>query len=89
MGIGKLYSGADNKFLTDINYKIYEKGDLTRWAGELIIGSSHRIDEKEIYMIELENGHKSLCHLKKKVNRVINGLPPRYVYHVTGFASSE
>jgi len=89
MKTGKLYSSRDNQFITDINYRIYENGELTKWAGELTIASSHRIDETEIFIIELENGRKSLCHLKKKVNRAVSGLPPRYTYHVTGFAQSE
>ena len=37
-------------------------------------------------MIEFEGNRWSKCHLKKKVNRAVSGLPSRYVYHVTGFS---
>jgi len=86
MAIGKLYTSRDNQFIADISYRIYENGESPKWSGELTIAGSYQIDENDIFIIELENGRQSLCHLKKRVNRAVSGLPPRYIYHVTGFA---
>jgi hypothetical protein len=48
-----------------------------------------RIKDGPGYVIELEDGRKSRCALKKRVNRAVTSLPPRYVYHFSGTAKFE
>jgi hypothetical protein len=37
----------------------------------------------------LDDKRKSKCHLKKRVNRAVSGIPTRYIYHVSGFSPLE
>ena len=89
MGIGKLYRLSDNQFVANINYQLFHDTAATNWWGELIPIDYVRISEGDMFMIELEDKHKSRCHLKKRVNRAVSGIPPRYTYHVTGFGPIE
>jgi len=41
-------------------------------------------NEGDLFTIEFEDQRKSQCQLKKIVNRAVSGVPPRWVYHVTG-----
>ena len=85
MGIGKLYRFGDNQFVANVNYQIFEHPAATNWWGELTLVDYIRLDEGDMFIIELGDKLKSKCHLKKRVNRAVSGIPPRYVYHVTGF----
>ena len=55
-----------------------------RWWGELILIEYQRISDGTGYIIELEDGRQGKCSLKKRVNRAVSGVPPRYVYRFTG-----
>ena len=89
MGIGKLYSLSDNQFVANVNYKLFRHEAATNWWGELTITDPVRIGEGDRFIIELEDKRKSKCHLKKMVNRAVSGVPPRYIYHFTGFSPLE
>lgn len=89
MGIGKLYRLSDNQFVTDVDYRLFTHPAATNWWGELTLIDYTHLSEGEIFMIELEDRRKSRCHLKKRVNRAVSGLPPRFIYHVTGFSPLE
>ena len=89
MGIGKLYSLSDNQFVANINYQLFHDPAATNWWGELIPIDYVRLNEDDMFMIELEDKHKSRCHLKKRVNLAVSGIPPRYTYHITGFGPIE
>ncbi len=89
MGIGKLYRLSDNQFVANIDYKMFHHPAAANWWGELIPIDYVRLSEGDMFMIELEDKHKSRCHLKKRVNLAVSGIPPRYTYHVTGFGSIE
>ena len=89
MGLGKLYMFDDNQFVADINYQLFNDSAATNWWGELSLIDYVRINEGDRFIIELEDKRKSKCHLKKRVNRAVSGIPPRYVYHVTGFSPIE
>ena len=87
-GTGKLYNVDGKEVVSTINYDIYEKPETEdstgEWYGELTLDQDIWPPSK--YIIELEDKRKSTCHLKKRVNRAVSGIPPRYVYHVTGFS---
>ncbi len=89
MSRGKLYRLNDDQFVANINYKLFRHPAATNWWGELIPIDYVPLSEGDMFIIELEDKHKSKCHLKKMVNRAVSGIPPRYVYHVTGFSPIE
>jgi len=89
VGIGKLYRLSDNQFVADVKYQLLQHPAATNWWGELTLIDYTRLSEGDMFMIELEDKRKSKCHLKKRVNRAVSGIPPRYIYHVTGFSSLE
>ena len=83
MSIGKLYKSNDEQFAVNVDYQLYDNSPTNLW-GELILDEYKRIDDGGGYVIELEDKRKCQCHLKKRVNRAVSGLPPRYIYHFTG-----
>ena len=90
-GKGNLYRIGSEKFVDVVNYQIYE--DFTtepaHWWGEFTFANSMNVRESDRYVIELEDKRKGKCYLKKLVNRVARGVPPRYLYHFTGFGPLE
>ena len=89
MDIGKLYSLSDGQFVAYVNYRLFRHEAAANWWGELTLVDYVRLDEGDRFIIELEDKRKSKCHLKKRVNVAVSGLPSRYVYHVTGFSPIE
>ena len=88
MSIGKLYRLSDNQFVTEVNYQFHDES-ATSWWGELTLTDYLRISEHDGYMIELEDNRKGKCRLRKRVNRAVSGVPPRYVYQFTGTSALE
>jgi len=43
-----------------------------------------RVKDGSGYLLELEDGRRGRCALKKRVNRAVTSLPPRYIYHFSG-----
>lgn len=89
MGTGKLYRLNDNQFMADIDYQLYQGRESTEWSAELALPSSLKINNNEIFIIKLEDGLKFLCKLRKKVNRAVSGIPPRYTYHAMSLGRIE
>ena len=89
MSIGKLYRLNDGQFLANIKYQLFHHPAATNWWGELTLIDYVPLDEGGRFIIEFEDKRKSKCYLKKIVNRAVSGIPPRYVYHVTGFSPIE
>ncbi len=83
MPTGKLYSSLNNEFIANINYN-FQHQDEHEWWGELMTIEYKQIKDGGGYIIELEDGKKSRCALKKRVNRAVSSLPPRYVYRFSG-----
>ena len=83
MSKGKLYALSDNQFLTDVNYKFQNKS-ATSWWGELTLIDYLRINENDGYIIEIDDTRRGNCRLRKRVNRAVSGVPPRYVYQFNG-----
>jgi len=86
VSIGRLYRTSDNKLVAKVNYRLFQHEAATNWWGELTLIDNVRLGEGDRFIIELEDKRKSRCHLKKRVNRAVSGIPPRYIYHVTGFS---
>ena len=89
MGIGKLYRFSDDQFVANVDYHLFHHEAATNWWGELSLIDYARLSEGDKYIIELEDKRKSKCYLKKRVNRAVSGVPPCYVYHVTGSSPFE
>ena len=83
MAIGRLLQSSDEKQIAEVNYQFQHETE-TKWWGELTLVDYVRIKDGAGYIIELEDGRKSRCNLKKRVNRAVTSLPPRYVYHFAG-----
>lgn len=88
MSTGKLYRSSDEQFLTDVSYQ-FQHELPQRWWGELILTEYLRIKDGSGYILELEDSRKARCALKKRVNRAVTSLPPRYIYHFSGSSKFE
>ena len=83
MAIGKLYRASDEQFLANVNYQ-FQHLSAHRWWGELTLIDYMRLNDGSGYIIELEDNRKSKCTLKKRINRAVTSLPPRYIYRFSG-----
>ena len=83
MAIGRLLQSFDEKFIVDVNYQFQENSDHS-WWGELTPVDYVRIDDGSGYLLELDDGRRSRCSLRKRVNRAVSSLPPKYVYRFSG-----
>ena len=83
MGIGKLYRFSDNQFVANINYQLFHDPAAINWWGELTLSDYKRINDNDIHIIELADMRRGRCRLRKRVNRAVSGIPPRYVYQFT------
>lgn len=88
VSIGKIYRLSDKKLLAKVNYQLHNES-VTNWWGELTLIDNVRINESDIFIIELEDKRKSVCNLKKRVNRAVSGVPTRYVYRINGVSALE
>ncbi len=82
MSTGKLYRAGDEQFLANVNYQ-FQHESPQRWWGELILMEYMRISDGA-YILELEDRRKARVTLKKRVNRAVTGVPPRYIYRFSG-----
>jgi hypothetical protein len=80
---GKLLQSNDEKLITLVNYQFQHDEDH-RWWGELTLVDCVRLKDGGGYILEREDGRRGRCTLKKRVNRAVTSLPPRYVYHFAG-----
>ena len=82
MGNGKLYKD-NNEFVVEVNYRFHDESEAG-WWGELVPTEYKRLKDGEGYMMEIEDGRKGRCSLRKRVNRAVNGPPPLYYYYFRG-----
>lgn len=88
MGIGKLYNANDEQLISEVNYQFQNVSPMS-WWGELTLIDYKRIGDGGGYIIELEDNRRASCYLKKRVNRAVSGVPPRYIYHFSGNSPLE
>jgi hypothetical protein len=86
--IGKLYNSLNNQLVANINYNFKEEQEY-QWWGELTTIEYTQVKDGSGYLIELEDGRKSRCALKKRINRAVTSLPPHYVFHFSGSGKFE
>ncbi len=84
MSTGKLYKLSDGEFIGRVNYRLFQHEEVTNWRGELTLEDPVRLDDGDRFTIELEDKRRGQCNLKRIVNRAVSGIPPRWVYHITG-----
>ena len=87
MDTGKLYK-EDNEFVANINYRLFSASGAN-CAGEFVLTEYKRLEDGDGYIIELEDGRRSRCSLRKRVNRAVSSIPPLYHYHFKGYEISE
>ena len=83
MSIGNLYKLYDKQFLAKVNYQLYSTSPTKPW-GELTLNHCTTVDDGGGYIIELEDSNEFQCHLRRRVNCAVIGVPPRFVYHFSG-----
>ncbi len=82
MSKGKLYSSND-ELVAEVEYTMQDESPRN-WWGELILTEYKRVSDGPGYVIELEDKRRGRCNLKKRVNRAVSSLPPRYIYRFAG-----
>ena len=89
MAVGKLYKlGSSEEFIAGVNYRLLDESRST-WWGELVLTEYKRINDGAGYLIELEDGRRGSCSIRKRVNRAVSGVPPLYHYHFKGSGRLE
>ena len=88
MSIGKLYRSSDEEFLANVSYQ-FQHESPKNWWGELTLVEYVRLSDGTGYILELEEGLRARCTLKKRVNRAVTSLPPRYIYRFSGNVKFE
>lgn len=83
MSRGKLYKQSDGEFIGCVSYRLLSE-EVANWWGELTLEEYVRLDDGDGFIIELEDERRSQCRLTKRVNRAVSGIPPRWIYHITG-----
>jgi hypothetical protein len=83
VAIGRLFLSVEGELVGNVEYHLHEETPA-KWWGELVLTEYKRISEGAGYVLELEDSRSGSCMLKKRVNRAVSGVPPRYVYHFNG-----
>ncbi len=86
MGVGKLYMSSSEDSALKVSYRLHDENP-THWWGELILLECKHINDGTEYIIELEDKRKGECHLKNKINQVLNKVASCYIYDFTGTSS--
>ena len=92
-GTGKLYKADNKQAITAVSYRLHEEfapeGGLERWWGELTFVENININNSDRYTIELEDKRRGRCSLKRRINKAVIGVPPRYFYFFQGGSPLE
>lgn len=87
-GNGKIYDTGSEEFISTVNYQIHEElskdGNPVRWWGELTFIDSVRIQDGDRYLIQLEDDRRGRCSLRRRTNKAIISVPPRFFYMLQG-----
>ena len=88
-GKGKLYELNGSKVISTVTYQIHEEKSsmgraFKKWWGELTIDDGIRIQDGDKYIIELEDNRKGRCSLRRRVNKAVILVPPRFFFLLQG-----
>ncbi len=83
MPTGVLFHSSTEQLIANVNYQ-FQHEDEHRWWGELTLIEYKQIKDGGGYTLELEDGRQASCALRKRVNRAVTSLPPRYIFHFAG-----
>jgi hypothetical protein len=86
--IGRLYNFGSEEALVSVDYRFYDESPL-HWWGELVPKEYRRLGDGDGYIIELEDGRRGRCSLRKRVNRAVSSTPPLYYYYFRGMGYFE
>jgi hypothetical protein len=81
--VGKLHFAGGKQEAVFIKYRFYVESPAG-WRGEFTPQDHRRFIDGEGYIIELEDGRKGECYIRKMVNRVMPTVPPIYAYYFRG-----
>ncbi|MGD9115691.1 MAG: hypothetical protein PVJ61_00710 [Dehalococcoidia bacterium] len=81
--IGKLHFAGDKQEAVEVKYRFYSESSAG-WRGEFLPQESRNFIEGEGYVIELEDGRRGRCAIRRMVNRVMPTVPPVYAYYFRG-----
>ncbi len=88
MPTGRLYGFDGEEAIVSIDYRFYDESPL-RWWGELVPKEYRRLSDGDGYIIELADGRRGRCSLRKRVNRAVSSTPPLYYYYFRGMGRFE
>lgn len=80
---GKLYTARSGEFIVEVNYQLFGESEAS-WWGELVPTEYRRINDGEGFLLELDDGRRGRCSLRKRINRAVSGTPPLYHYQFIG-----
>ena len=86
-GKGRIYKDSGEQPFADVNYQLFveENG----WQGELILTRKDIIRDGEVFLLEIDDGRRGKCALRKKVNKAVMGMPVRYFFALNGIGVLE
>jgi hypothetical protein len=85
VSVGKLYRFGSDEFIVEVNYQFYDVSGAS-WWGELVpMEYSRHLGEGDGFLLELDDGRRGRCSLRKRVNRAVSGTPPLYYYYFRGY----
>ncbi len=92
-GSGKVYDTGSDELISAVNYLVHEEltadGTPVKWWGELTFIDSVRIHDGDRYLLELEDSRKGRCSLRRRINKAVISVPPRFFYFLQGTGPLE
>ena len=85
---GKIHFPGSKQEAVEVKYRFYVESPAG-WRGEFTPQDQRRFSDGDGYIIELEDGRRGDCYIRKMVNRVIPTVPPVYSYYFRGSGRLE
>ena len=86
--VGKIHFPGGKQEAVEVKYRFYVESPAG-WRGEFTPQDQRRFSDGDGYIIELEDGRRGDCYIRKMVNRVIATVPPVYSYYFWGSGRLE
>ena len=80
---GKIHFLGEKQEPVEIKYRFYTESKAG-WRGEFTPQDHRRFIDGDGYIIELDDGRRGDCYIRKIVNRVMPTVPPIYAYYFRG-----